>query len=226
MSRRAGSFRIAMKRFFLIFLTAFPLSAAELSFNVIGIDCSMCAKPVVNALSTVNGVQNIRLDWKKAVARVDVPEGFDRTRIRTALNNVGFEAVLPGETVKGIEPLPADVMKKLDIIAYYGTSKVDISQIVAAGKVTIVDFYADWCGPCHVLEARIEHLMQAKPNLALRRINIGKWDNEAAKQATHEFRAEALPYIRLYDGKGNFVTAVTGGMWDEVLAAIAKAEAR
>jgi thiol-disulfide isomerase/thioredoxin len=226
MPQRAEPFDAVMRPLLLALLLAAPLSASELSFNVVGIDCSLCAKPVVNALSSVNGVQNVRLDWKKAVARVDVPEGFDRNQIRTALNNAGFEVVFPGETAKGIEPLPADVVKKLDIIAYPGTSKVEFSQIVAAGKVTIVDFYADWCGPCHVLEARIEHLMQGKPNLALRRVNIGKWDNEAAKQATREFRAEALPYIRLYDGKGNFVTAVTGGMWDEVLAAIARAEAR
>jgi hypothetical protein len=62
-----------------------------------------------------------------------------------------------------------------------------------------------------------------KPNLAVRRVNIGKWDNDAAKQAT-ELHAEALPYIRVYDARGKFVTAVTGGMWDEVLAAIGKAE--
>jgi thiol:disulfide interchange protein len=66
--------------------------------------------------------------------------------------------------------------------------------------------------------------MQGKPNLAMRRINIGKWNNAAAKQATREFHASALPYIRVYDANGKFVEAVTGGMWDEVLAAIEKAE--
>jgi hypothetical protein len=66
--------------------------------------------------------------------------------------------------------------------------------------------------------------MKGKSNLAMRRINIGKWDNVAAKQATREFRASALPYVRIYDARGTFVEAVTGGMWDEVLEAIAKAE--
>jgi hypothetical protein len=68
--------------------------------------------------------------------------------------------------------------------------------------------------------------MVDKPNLAVRRVNIGKWDNEAARQATREFRAEALPYVRVYDAKGKFVAAVTGGMWDEVLAALEKAGLR
>jgi hypothetical protein len=64
--------------------------------------------------------------------------------------------------------------------------------------------------------------MVAHPNLAIRRADIGKWNNAAAAQATH-LGAEALPYIRVYDAHGKFVTSVTGGMWDEVLAAIEKA---
>jgi thiol-disulfide isomerase/thioredoxin len=213
-----------MRKILFAFLLASPLYASELSFTVIGIDCAGCSKPVVKAISSVSGVKNVRLDWRKATAQVDVPDGFDRGQIRTALSNAGFEAVFPGEQANGIAPLPPEVVKTLDIVAYTGTSKLDINSILATGKVTIVDFYADWCGPCHVLETRLQHLMQGKGNLALRRVNIGKWDNAAAKQATRDFHAEALPYIRVYDAKGNFVTAVTGGMWDEVLAAIAKAE--
>src|SRR5712691_11254962 len=212
-----------MRKILFAFLLASPLYASELSFKVVGIDCAACAKPVVNAISSVSGVKNVRLDWRKATAQVEVPDGFDRGQIRTALNNAGFEAVFPGEQANGISPLPPEVVKTLDIVAYPGTSKLEINSILATGKVTIVDFYADWCGPCHVLEARLQHLMQGRKNLAMRRVNIGKWDNDAAKQAT-ELRAEALPYIRVYDANGEFVTAVTGGMWDEVLGAIQKAE--
>ena len=62
----------------------------------------------------------------------------------------------------------------------------------------------------YVLETRLHHYMTANKNIALRRVNIGRWDNDAAKQATREFRAEALPYIRVYDAKGKFVADVTG----------------
>jgi copper chaperone CopZ len=205
---------------------AATLSAESLSFAVIGIDCAACAPPIVKALAAIDGVQNARVDWKKKTATVDVPRGFDKERIRTALSKAGFEPVFDGEQRKEIQPLPADVVKTLDIATFNDGRRADIAKLVAAGKVTIVDFYADWCGPCHVLENRLEHLMQGKKNLAIRRVNIGKWDNDAAKQATAEFHAAALPYIRLYDANGKFVTSVTGGMWDEVLAAIEKAERR
>jgi len=208
-----------MKQF--LFVTA--LFAETLTFKVIGIDCSRCAPPVMKALMSVQGVSNVKVDTKAKTATVEVPAGFDREQLRTSLSNAGFGAVFPGEQPRDIEPLPADVVKTLDIRSYTDGKRVDIPKIIAPDKVTIVDFYADWCGPCHVLEARLEHLMLAKNNFAVRRVNIGKWDNDAAKQAT-ELRGEALPYIRVYDVRGKFVTAVTGGMWDEVLAAIEKAQ--
>jgi copper chaperone CopZ len=199
-------------------------TAETLTFKVVGIDCAACAPPIVKALKSVEGVKSAKVDAKTKTATVDVPPQFDRQKLRAALSNAGFEAVFPGEKPRDIEPLQADVVKSLDIRSYTDGRRVEIASILAAGKVTIVDFYADWCGPCHVLEARLQHLMNgSKKNLAMRRINIGKWDNDAAKQAT-QLHAEALPYIRIYDVRGKFVTSVTGGMWDEVLAAIEKAE--
>jgi copper chaperone CopZ len=215
-----------MKRLLLLLLllAAVSASAETFSFTVVGMDCAACGPPIVKALETIDGVKSAKVDWKSQTATVELPANFDRARIRTALTNAGFESIFPGEERREIAALPADVVKALDIIQYDGKTRVDVAKVLAPGKVTIVDFFGEWCGPCRVLETRLQHLMQGKKNLALRRIDIGKWDNAGAKQATQEFSAEALPYIRVYDANGKFVAAVTGGMWDEVLAAIAKAE--
>ncbi|MEA2569874.1 MAG: hypothetical protein QOI24_1875 [Acidobacteriota bacterium] len=216
-----------MKRIAIVLSLLFiaTLAAAEtFTFKVAGIDCAGCAPPIVKALAAVPGVSNARVDWKGGTATVDLAANADKAKLRDAISNAGFVAIFPGERPKEIEHLPADEVKKLDIVTYDGAKRVDIEKSLAAGKVTVVDFYGDWCGPCAVLEARLQHLMQGKANLAIRRINIGKWNNAAAKQATREFHASALPYIRVYAANGKFVEAVTGGMWDEVLAAIEKAE--
>jgi copper chaperone CopZ len=207
----------------LLLLATLPLAADTLTFKVVGIDCPACAPPIAKALAAVDGVTNVKVDAKRETATVDVPADFDRERLRTAISNAGFDAIFPGEKRKEMEALPAELVKTLDIVAYDGRKAVDVAALTADGKVTVIDFYADWCGPCRVLETRLQRYMLAHSGLALRRVNIGKWDNAAAKQATKEFRAEALPYVRLYDAKGQFVTAVTGGMWDEVLAAIENA---
>jgi len=205
----------------LAFLAA-PLFADTVTFKVIGIDCASCAPPVKKALASLAGVTNVKVDTEAKTATVDVPSGFDKAKLREALSNAGFDATFPGEKRADIEPLPADIVKSLDIVRYDGKSALDIGKVLAHGKITIVDYYAGWCGPCNVLESRLERYMVAHPDLAIRRADIGKWNNAAAAQATH-FGAEALPYLRVYDAHGKFVASVTGGMWDEVLAAIEKA---
>jgi copper chaperone CopZ len=212
-----------MKRFLALLLFAFSASAETFTFTVVGMDCAACGPPIVKTLSAVEGVKSARVDWKSQTATVELPANFDRQKLRLALTNAGFESVFPGEQRKEIEPLPDAIVKTLDIVESNDGKRVDIAKLMAPGKITIVDFYGEWCGPCRVLETRLQHLMRGQSNLALRRVDIGKWDNDAAKQATREFHAEALPYIRVYDAKGKFVASVTGGMWDEVLNAIAKA---
>ncbi len=201
-------------------------SAETFTFTVVGMDCAACGPPIVKTLSAVDGVKNAKVDWKSRTATVELPPSFDKQKIRTALTNAGFESVFPGEQRKEIEALPDEIVRTLDIVQYNDGRRVDLPSLMAPGKVTIVDFYGEWCGPCRVLETRLQHLMRGKKNLAVRRVDIGKWDNEAAKQATRELHVEALPYIRVYDANGKFVGSVTGGMWDEVLAMIAKASAK
>jgi copper chaperone CopZ len=193
-----------------------PLLLA-LTFKVLGIDCAMCAPPVKKALASVPGVTSVHVD---AQAKTATLEGNpDPAKIREALQNAGFEAEMPGEHRADFAPLSPAELAKLDIAVFDGKSKLDIDNVLVPGKITLVDFYADWCGPCTVLERRLERYMAAHPGIALRRVNIGKWNNAAARQAT-SLGATALPYVRVYGRDGKFKRAVTGAMWDEMLAAL------
>jgi copper chaperone CopZ len=207
-------------------LAAAPVLAATVRFTVIGIDCAACAPPIVKALKGVSGVSDAQVDWKAGIATVEVPEGFDRTRLRDAVAAIGYEAVFDGEARKDLQPLPEEERRELDIKSATDGARIDLKTVVVPGKVTVLDYWAEWCSPCHLLDARLQHLVKANPDVAVRRVNVGKWDNDAARQATREFRLEALPYVRVYDAKGKFVGAVTGGSWDDVLKTIEKARGK
>lgn len=209
-----------------VLFAAAAAAASTLRFTVIGIDCKECAPPIIKALKGIDGVRNPTLDWKAGVATVEVPDGFDRTKIKKAIDAIGYDAVFPGETRKEFAALPEDVVRKLDITSFDGAKKIDLETIAVPGKITVVDYWAEWCSPCHFLEKRLQHLLNEDSRMALRRVNVGKWDNAAAKQATAEFRLEALPYVRVYDARGKFVDDVTGGSWDQFLKVLEKARAR
>jgi copper chaperone CopZ len=199
------------------------LTAAEtVRFHVIGIECKLCAAPIQKALASTPGVEKATVDWKKETAEVEVRPGFDRNRLKTALDDLGFVAVFPGETATGFEPLPPEEIEKLDFRRLDGKVPIEEKGLAAAGKTTLIDYYADWCGPCKTLELRLERYMTVHSEIALRRVDIGKWDNAAAREITRQ-GAASLPYVRVYDASGKLVGH--GGMWDEILALIDKAKA-
>ena len=204
----------------LLALATRPSRAETIEFHVVGIECQLCAAPIRKALASAPGVDHARVDWKRETATVEVRPGFDRNALRAALENLGFAAVFPGETVRGFEPLPPEELAKLDLRRFDGTSPVDEKALAAPRRITLIDYYADWCGPCKTLELRLERYMTLHPEIALRRVDIGKWDNAAARQITKQ-GAAGLPYVRVYDGSGKLVG--NGGMWDEILALIEKA---
>lgn len=78
-----------------------------------------------------------------------------------------------------------------------GGEEVDLATLLAPGKVTIVDFYADWCGPCKRISPQLEHLAKTDPDVVLLKIDIGKWETPVTRQ----FSIQSIPNIRVF-GRG------------------------
>lgn len=73
----------------------------------------------------------------------------------------------------------------------------NFQQSIAKG-ITLVDFYATWCGPCRMIAPIIEQLagmMQGKAQIA-------KLDIDQAQQATNALQITSVPTVILFkDGK-------------------------
>lgn len=64
--------------------------------------------------------------------------------------------------------------------------------------VTLVDFYADWCGPCRMIAPIIEELSTELDGKA----KIAKLDIESAQKVTSTFGVTSIPTIVIFkDGK-------------------------
>jgi thiol-disulfide isomerase/thioredoxin len=83
-----------------------------------------------------------------------------------------------------------------------GGQRVDLTPV--AGKLTIFDFWAEWCAPCKELEPALVDIARANPNVAIRRVEVPDWDSPVAAQ--HLTRGGySLPHLKAYDEKGNIV---------------------
>ena len=55
------------------------------------------------------------------------------------------------------------------------------NEVISNTKTTLVDFYADWCGPCQMLSPIIEEIANDKANYNIGKVNVDKNQNLAAK---------------------------------------------
>ena len=72
---------------------------------------------------------------------------------------------------------------------------VDVEAAVVAGRITIVDFRADWCGGCEVVEARVRAAVEGDPRIVVRTVDIGDGDSPVAQA----YGIRGLPHVLVLD---------------------------
>jgi thiol-disulfide isomerase/thioredoxin len=99
-------------------------------------------------------------------------------------------------------------------------AQVDINQHLALGNVTVMDFYADWCGPCRQLSPQLEQMATSDPEIALRKIDLVNWKTAVARQ----FNIHSIPQVNIYDRSGRLVGTVLGADFEKVKSYVAQAK--
>lgn len=111
-----------------------------------------------------------------------------------ALRSLGFEVYeLDGGLLKWQSTgLPLEVSSKKPMTGY---TMVTYKAAINAHKLTLVDFYAPWCGPCKMMSPHIESLRSKYgPNLS-----IVKVDTDKSIEVSQYFKISAIPLIKIYN---------------------------
>src|SRR5207237_4565278 len=176
---------------------------------------------------------------ENSVKRIQVGQGEPPSKLmtRTTGEQEGKVAASENGALVVVQPsgtrtFPAIFVEQAEFVADRGQSievishgqKIDISKHLALGNVTIVDFYADWCGPCKAVEPTIQQLAKSDPEIAVRKIDIVKWASPVATQ----YHVSTIPRVEIYGRKGELVGTVKGADTAQVrqYVALAKSAAR
>ena len=77
-------------------------------------------------------------------------------------------------------------------------------KFLVSDKPVLVDYYADWCGPCVMMAPIIEELQNDQEDFYVQKVDVDKYRNLADKAGVH-----SIPYFALYNN-GEFIASTTG----------------
>lgn len=72
------------------------------------------------------------------------------------------------------------------------------NEVMHSDKPVLVDFYADWCGPCKMLSPVLHELAEEKAD----ELKIGKVNVDEQMELAMRFQVSSIPMVVLFkDGK-------------------------
>jgi thioredoxin 1 len=86
------------------------------------------------------------------------------------------------------------------------------SEIVDNGGLSMVDFWAAWCGPCRAIAPSVEQLADEYAG----RVTVGKLDVDANPATSAKFNVRSIPTV-LFFKDGKVVDQVIGAVPKQAL---------
>lgn len=88
----------------------------------------------------------------------------------------------------------------LAVLTKDGSAVGGLEKHRVEGKYTVFDIYAEWCGPCRLVDDRLREIVAARSDVAVRKLNVVDFDTPLARELGPSF--EALPYVVVFSPRG------------------------
>ncbi len=76
-------------------------------------------------------------------------------------------------------------------------NKEGFDKAITSGGITMVDFWASWCGPCRMLSPIVDQVAEERPDVKVGKVNVDEQPDLAA-----QFGVMSIPTLLVFkDGK-------------------------
>jgi copper chaperone CopZ/thiol-disulfide isomerase/thioredoxin len=171
-------------------------------YSIQGADCASCIEEVKAALRKVKGVKKVEFDRRAVEITVSMADGVadDAVVGAVARSGKGLKALVGAG--KGAYLPFAEFPKGSDfrLLTKDGAAVGPLAALAAAGKYTVFDVFAEWCGPCRLVDERLRETLTLRKDVAVRKLNVVDFDTPLARELGPSF--ETLPFLVVYTPAG------------------------
>ena len=89
------------------------------------------------------------------------------------------------------------------------------TTVLKAGVPVLVDFYADWCGPCRAMGPHLDRLAAANVGKVL----IAKVDTDRSPRISQRYGIRSIPFFGRFEG-GEMIKTAVGAIGGDGLSAL------
>lgn len=82
--------------------------------------------------------------------------------------------------------------------------KNNFNEVKNSGKTVLLDFYAEWCGPCRMVAPIVDEIAEENPQYLVGKINV-----DEQEELAQEFGVFSIPTLVVLKN-GEVVNQVTG----------------
>ena len=177
-------------------------------YSVQGADCASCAEDIKRQLKKVKGIKEVDFDKHAVELIIRMADGVSDHTVLDAIAR-------SGEGIKGIVgggqgaylPVPEfPPGTDVQLLTRDGSAVGPLPKLAVPGKYTVFDVFAEWCGPCRVVDERLREVVTQRTDVAILKLNVRDFDSPLALELGSSF--ETLPYVVVLTPKGKRIDVV------------------
>lgn len=171
-------------------------------YSIQGADCASCAEAIKGQLKKVPGIRKVDFDKHAVELTVRMADGVADRAVLDAIARAGdgFKGLVGGGQGAYLPVPEFPPGTDVQLLTSDGSAVGPLPKLAVPGKYTVFDVFADWCGPCRAVDARLRQVVAQRPDVAVRKLNVRDFDTPLARELGPAF--ETLPYVVVLTPKG------------------------